>query len=467
MSLAAIVLCAGKGTRMKSEKAKVLHPILGRPLCAYPIARALAIGASPVVAVVGHQADEVKQAIQRTFPEAPVRFAVQPEQKGTGHAVHCAEDALRDSSGPVLILYGDVPLIREETLTALVEAYLSSDAPLALVSTLLDNPTGYGRVVREAGAVRRVVEHKDATADERAIKECNAGLYVADARFLFEALSAVKPHNAQGEFYLTDLVEMAAQRAPGRIKVVVADHLETSGVNDRAELADRAKELRGRINKRHMRAGVTLVDPESTFIDETVEIAPDTEIGPHVSLHGRTRVGREVRIGQGSVVRDSVVLDGTEIKPYSVLEEAEVGERCAIGPFSRLRPGTQLSEGVHLGNFVETKNARIGRASKANHHAYLGDAEIGAGVNVGAGTITCNYDGVNKNKTVLEDGAFIGSDSQLVAPVTVGRGAYVGAGTTVTRNVPPMSLAVSRAPQVIREGWVEKKAALRKKKNAG
>ena len=463
MALAAIVLCAGKGTRMKSEKAKVLHQILGRPLFAYPAARALGIGASPVVAVVGHQADEVKQAIQRTFPDGPLRFALQAEQKGTGHAVRCAEEALRDFSGPVLILYGDVPLIREETLSALVEAYRSSDAPLALVSTLLDNPTGYGRVVREGGAVRRVVEHKDASPDERAIKECNAGLYVVDSRFLFEALSAVKPHNAQGEFYLTDLVEMAAQRAPGRIKVVVADPLETSGVNDRAELAERALELRARINHRHMRAGVTLVDPGSTFIDETVEIAPDTEIGPNVSLYGRTRIGREVRIGQGSVLVDSVVLEGTEIKPYSVLEGAEVGEHCAIGPFSRLRPGTQLAEGVHLGNFVETKKARLGRGTKANHHAYLGDAEIGAGVNVGAGTITCNYDGVNKHQTVLEDGVFIGSDSQLIAPVTVGRGAYVAAGTTVTRSVPPMSLALSRAPAVIKEGWVEKKAAQRKK----
>jgi bifunctional UDP-N-acetylglucosamine pyrophosphorylase/glucosamine-1-phosphate N-acetyltransferase len=463
MALAAIVLCAGKGTRMKSEKAKVLHQILGRPLFAYPVARALGIGASPVVAVVGHQADEVKQAIQRTFPDGPLRFALQAEQKGTGHAVRCAEEALRDFSGPVLILYGDVPLIREETLSALVEAYRSSDAPLALVSTLLDNPTGYGRVVREAGAVRRVVEHKDASPDERAIKECNAGLYVVDSRFLFEALSAVKPHNAQGEFYLTDLVEMAAQRAPGRIKVVVADPLETSGVNDRAELAERALELRARINHRHMRAGVTLVDPGSTFIDETVEIAPDAEIGPNVSLYGRTRIGREVRIGQGSVLVDSVVLEGTAIKPYSVLEGAEVGEHCAIGPFSRLRPGTQLAEGVHLGNFVETKKARLGRGTKANHHAYLGDAEIGAGVNVGAGTITCNYDGVNKHQTVLEDGVFIGSDSQLIAPVTVGRGAYVGAGTTVTRSVPPMSLALSRAPAVIKEGWVEKKAAQRKK----
>ena len=466
MSFAAIVLCAGQGKRMKSDRAKVLHPILGRPLCAYPIARALEAGASPVVAVVGHQGEEVQAAVRRTFPNAPIRFAVQAEQKGTGHAVRCAEEALRDYSGPVLILYGDVPLLREETLTALLEAYRESGAPLALVTTLLDNPTGYGRVVRDGGQIRRVVEHKDATAAERTIKECNAGLYVVDSGFLFQALSEVKPENAQGEFYLTDLVEMAARRAPGRIKAMVADHLETSGVNDRAELAARARELRTRINLRLMRAGVTLIDPDAAWIDETVEIAPDTEIAPNVSLQGRTRIGRGVRIGQGCVLVDSVVLDGTEIKPYSVLEEAEVGERCVIGPFSRARPGTQLAEGVHLGNFVETKKARIGRGSKANHHAYLGDAEIGAGVNVGAGTITCNYDGVNKHRTVVEDEVFIGTDSQLIAPVTIGRGAYVGAGTTVVQDVPPMSLALSRAPQVNKEGWVEKKKAARKK-NAG
>jgi bifunctional UDP-N-acetylglucosamine pyrophosphorylase / glucosamine-1-phosphate N-acetyltransferase len=313
MSLAAVVLCAGKGTRMKSEKAKVLHPILGRPLCAYPIARAMAVGARPVVAVVGHQADKVEAAIRSTFPDAPVRFAVQAEQNGTGHAVRCAEDALKDCSGPVLILYGDVPLLREETLSALVEAYQSSGGPLALVSTLLDNPTGYGRVVREGGAVRRIVEHKDATTDERAIKECNAGIYVADSKFLFESLSRVRPQNAQGEFYLTDLVEMAAERAPGKIKVVVADAEETSGVNDRAELAARGRVLRDRINTRHMRAGVSLLDPQTTYIEETVEIAPDTEIGPAVSLHGRTRIAREVRIGQGCVLTDTVVGEGTWI----------------------------------------------------------------------------------------------------------------------------------------------------------
>ncbi|MBX5483365.1 MAG: bifunctional UDP-N-acetylglucosamine diphosphorylase/glucosamine-1-phosphate N-acetyltransferase GlmU [Myxococcaceae bacterium] len=466
-TLAAVVLCAGKGTRMKSDtafgKAKVLHEVLGRPLCAYPIARAFAVGASPVVAVVGHQAEQVQATVSQLFEGQPLRFAVQAEQKGTGHAVQCAGDALRGYSGPVLILYGDVPLLREETLQALVQAYRESGGPLALVTTLLDNPTGYGRVVREQGHVKRIVEHKDATPEERAIKECNAGIYVVDSAFLFDALGRLTPQNAQGELYLTDLVEQAAKVAGAKIKVVVADHAETAGVNDRAELAARAKELQARINARHMRNGVTLRDPSTTFIEETVELAPDVEVGPFVSLHGRTRIGSGVRIGQGCVITDSVILEGTDVKPYSILEDAEVGTGCAIGPFARLRPGTKLAEGVHLGNFVETKKARIGKGSKANHLSYLGDAEIGAGVNVGAGTITCNYDGVNKHQTTLEDGVFIGSDTQLVAPVTVGKGAYVGAGTTVTEDVPPMSLTLSRAPQVIKEGWVEKKA----KKRAG
>lgn len=444
---------------MKSEKAKVLHPVLGRPICSYPIARAFAVGSSPVVAVVGHQADEVKKSISALFEGQNVRFALQAEQKGTGHAVKCAQDALKDYAGPVLILYGDVPLLREETLAELVAAYRASGAPLALVSTLLGNPTGYGRVVREGGAVTKIVEHKDATVEQRAINECNAGIYVADSKFLFESLSKLTPQNAQGEYYLTDLVELAAKVAGEGIKVVVADYIETSGVNDRVELAERAKAMRARINAKHMRNGVSIQDPETTYIEETVELAPDVEIAPLVSLHGRTKIGRGVRLGQGTVVTDSVILDETEVKPYSVFEKAEVGVRCTIGPFSRLRPDTQLAEGVHLGNFVETKKARIGKGSKANHLAYLGDAEIGAGVNVGAGTITCNYDGVNKFKTVLEDGVFIGSDSQLVAPVTVGKGAYVAAGTTVTQDVPAMSLALTRSPQVNKEGWVEKKKA--------
>jgi bifunctional UDP-N-acetylglucosamine pyrophosphorylase/glucosamine-1-phosphate N-acetyltransferase len=453
--LAAVVLCAGKGTRMKSEKAKVLHPILGKPLCAYPLMRALDLGASPVVPVVGHQAEEVERNVRTHFPHAPLRFALQREQRGTADAVRSAEEALKDFSGRVLILYGDVPLVRRETLEALVAAHEKSGGVLSLVSTSPADPTGYGRVLREGGRVVRIVEHKDATAEQRAVRECNAGIYVVESSFLWPALGRIKSANAQGEFYLTDLVEMAAAQGP--VGSVEADFGETAGVNDRVELAARARDMQARINAQHMRAGVTLHDPAATWIEEGVAIGPDTEIFPMVTLAGGTVVGRNVTIGQGCVLTASSVADGVNLKPYSVLEEARVGERSIVGPFARLRPGTELAEEVHVGNFVETKKARIGRGSKANHLAYLGDAKIGAGVNVGAGTITCNYDGVNKHLTELGDGVFIGSDTQLVAPVKVGDGSYVGAGTTVTKDVPPGSLAVSRTPQVNVEGWVARK----------
>ncbi|NPD29653.1 bifunctional UDP-N-acetylglucosamine diphosphorylase/glucosamine-1-phosphate N-acetyltransferase GlmU [Corallococcus exiguus] len=464
-ALAAVVLCAGKGTRMKSEKAKVLHPILGRPLCAYPLKRALELGATHVVPVVGHQAAEVEKSIRSHFPDAPLRFALQKEQRGTADAVKAAEDALKGHDGRVLILYGDVPLLRKETLQSLLAAHDAAGGVLALVSTTLEDPTGYGRVIREAGKVARIVEHKDCTPEQRAVKECNAGIYSVDAAFLWKALAEIKPVNAQGEYYLTDLVEMAAKLGP--VGAVDADATETAGVNDKVELAARARVLQQRINEAHMRAGVSIQDPATAYIEEGITIGTDTEIGPSVSLMAGTVIGKNVTIGQGSVLTASHVADGTHIKPYSVLEEARVGERCIIGPFSRLRPATELAEEVHLGNFVETKKTRIGKGTKANHLTYLGDANIGAGCNIGAGTITCNYDGVNKHLTELGDGVFIGSDSQLVAPVKVGDGGYVGAGTTVTKNVPPGSLAVSRAPQVVKEGWVAAKKARQVKVKAG
>jgi bifunctional UDP-N-acetylglucosamine pyrophosphorylase / glucosamine-1-phosphate N-acetyltransferase len=465
MTLAAVVLCAGKGTRMKSERAKVLHSLLGRPLCAYPVARALELGAAQVVPVVGHQADAVRQALTGLFPGAPLTFAVQAEQRGTADAVRCAEGALEGHTGQVLILYGDVPMVTTELLASLLEAQRRSGGPLALVSTLLDNPTGYGRVVRHHGEVAAIVEERDCSPALRTLRECNAGIYAVESGFLWEALRGISDQNAQGEFYLTDLVKLAALRAPGKVAVVQADPVETAGVNDRVELAGQAKRMRARINARWMREGVSMEDPDTTYIEEGVSLGADTELGPGVALRAGTVVGRGVRIGAGSQLFASRVAEGAQLRPYSVLEEAVVGPACHIGPFARLRPGTVLAEGVHLGNFVETKKARIGRGSKANHLSYLGDAEVGEGVNVGAGTITCNYDGVNKHPTVLEDGVFIGSDTQLVAPVKVGRGAYVAAGTTVTKDVPPDSLAISRAPQENKEGWVARKRA--RKKQAG
>jgi len=460
--LSAIVLCAGKGTRMKSEKAKVLHPVLGQPLAYHPLQRAFELGAELAVAVVGHQADDVERELAARFPGKPLRFARQTQQLGTAHAVRAAEAELQGFSGDVLILYGDVPLLRRETLAALLAAHRSAPGPLTLVAFRPANPKGYGRLVRSEGKVVRIVEEKDATAEQKALTECNAGIYLADSAFLWEALRGIKNENAQGEFYLTDLVSAAAG-AGAQVAVVEASAEEVAGVNDRRELALATKVLQARVNEAHMLAGVTLLDPATTWIDESVEVGPDTEIGPNVSLLGATRIGAGVRIGQGCVVTDSVIGDGSQVKPYSVFEQAIAGARNQIGPFSRLRPGTELAEDVHLGNFVETKKARLGKGSKANHLSYLGDASIGAGCNIGAGTITCNYDGVNKLPTTLGDGVFIGSDTQLVAPVSVGEGAYVGAGTTVTGDVPKGALAISRAPQKNIEGWVAKRKAKAKK----
>lgn len=454
--IAAVVLCAGKGTRMKSDRAKVLHPILGRPLAWYPINTAFELGAQQVVAVVGHQADEVKAALTGGFAGQTVQFALQAQQRGTGDAVNAARGSLTGFSGAVLILYGDVPLLTVETLKRLLAAYDPAKGPLAMISCRLADPTGYGRVLRGAGnVVQGIVEHKDATAEQKLVSEVNAGIYVVDAKFLWGALERLTPQNAQGELYLTDIVAQAAK--VGTVAVIEAPAEETAGVNDRAELADRAEVIRARINLRHMRLGVTLTHPASTFIDAGVEIGPETSIAPNVSIHGDCEIGAHVTIGQGSVLTHTTVGDGAEVKPYSVLEEAVVGPKCHVGPFARLRPGTVLEEGVHVGNFVETKKARLRKGTKAGHLAYLGDADIGAGCNIGAGTITCNYDGVNKHETVLGAGVFIGSDTQLVAPVRVGDGAFIGAGSTITEDVPAGALSISRTPQTIKEGWAERR----------
>ena len=458
-SLASIVLCAGKGTRMKSARAKVLHEVLGHPLGTWSIRRALEIGASPVVAVVGHQSEDVEKVFAADLGEASqkVRFALQEEQLGTAHAVLCGRAGLGKFSGEILILYGDTPLVRRETLTALVKAKRGSRSPVALVTMVPPDPKGYGRIVRnDGGKIIAIVEHKDCTIQQQGIDEVNAGLYLVDSDFLWKALRSVGHKNAQREFYLTDLVERAFE-AGLPAATVCAPVEEVAGVNDRVELARATAVLRQRINEAHMRAGVTLEDPATTTIEEQVRIGVDTRIAAGCALSGATKVGRDVRIGLGCVVHSSTIGDGVQIKPYSSMDDAKVGRGSLIGPYARLRPGTDLAEGVHVGNFVETKKAKIGKGSKANHLTYLGDCEIGAGVNVGAGTITCNYDGVNKHKTVIGDRAFVGSDSQFVAPVTIGAGAYIGSGSTITEDIPPDSLAIARARQVTKPGYMKKK----------
>jgi bifunctional UDP-N-acetylglucosamine pyrophosphorylase/glucosamine-1-phosphate N-acetyltransferase len=448
--VAAVVLAAGKGTRMKSERAKVLHEACGRPIAFFPIRAALALDCAPVVVVVGHQAQEVEAGLRELLPGAPLAFALQAEQLGTGHAVLCAEEQLEGFDGDVLILAADVPLIRAETLQKLASA--KGDADIAMLTAKARDPKGYGRIVRGAkGEVERIVEEKDATAEERKIDEVNASIYLVSARFLFRALEGVGKSNAQGEYYLTDIVQK------GRAVAVFAEEAEVSGVNDRAQLASSAAQLRERKNAQLMKDGVTIIDPAVTYVEEGVQVGADTILEPMVSLRGNTRVGRGVRIGQGTVLIDTEVADGATILPYTHATEARIGEQATLGPFARLRPGAQLAEQAHVGNFVELKKTVLGKGSKANHLSYLGDAVIGEGVNVGAGTITCNYDGKQKFQTTIEDGAFIGSDTQLVAPVTVGKGAYVGTGATVREDVPAGALAVSAGKQRNIEGWVEKK----------
>jgi bifunctional UDP-N-acetylglucosamine pyrophosphorylase/glucosamine-1-phosphate N-acetyltransferase len=466
--LAAIVLAAGKGTRMRTLRAKVLHEICGRPLAYYPIRRALDVGADPVVVVVGYQAEEVESAVgglfQKKEGEAQVHFVHQKEQLGTAHAVRTAREALRGFDGDVLILSGDTPLLTAEALRTVVEK--RGRAALAFATMTLENPTGYGRVVHAPGSgPALVVEEKDATPAERTIKEVNAGLYCADASFLWKTLSQVGSTNAQSEFYLTDLVALAAE-GPGAVAARVSP-LEASGVNDQEELSLAARAMTRHIAQALMREGVTIEDPERFDCDEGVTVGPDTVIEPNVRLRGATRIGSHCRIGQGSVLNNTTVADGVTVNPYCVMDgkidrkersPVTVGAGAIVGPFARLRPGADLGRDVHIGNFVELKKTHMGEGSKANHLTYLGDATIGARVNVGCGTITCNYDGEAKHRTTIGDGAFIGSDAILVAPITIGDGAYVAAGSTLTDSVPPGALALGRSRQVNKEGWVAAQA---------
>ena len=442
---------------MKSERSKVLHRVAGRPMIEYPIALSQGLGAARVVCVLGHQLDEVRAALDARFGPGAVTIAEQREQRGTGHALLQAAPALKDHDGLLLVLYGDTPLLRAELIAALVSA--ASARTLAIVTTRPAVPTGYGRIVRDrSGRVQRVVEERDCSARERKIEEVNAGIYCGPARFMLDAVRSLKPDNAQGELYLTDLVALAAKKLS--VATVEAPFEDVMGVNDRVDLARVDRIMRVRLAEELMRAGVTVRDPEHLWIEPGVTVGRDSEIGPGVELAGRTRVGSGCKIEAGVVLRDATVGDRVHIKPYCVVTDSAIGAGAQVGPWAHLRPGSELGEDVHLGNFVETKKARLGRGAKANHLSYLGDAVIGERVNVGCGTITCNYDGYKKYQTIIEDGAFIGSDTQLVAPVTVGAGAVVGAGTTVYRDVSPGALALTRVEQKEVPGYAERKRKL-------
>ncbi|MDD2853637.1 MAG: bifunctional UDP-N-acetylglucosamine diphosphorylase/glucosamine-1-phosphate N-acetyltransferase GlmU [Desulfuromonadaceae bacterium] len=453
--LASVVLAAGKGTRMKSHLIKVLHPVAGIPMITWPVTAAREAGSETIVLVIGHQAN----AVQGVFRGAPdIRCAMQEEQLGTGHAVSCALDALAGFNGTVLILCGDTPLLRAETLKSMLAFHHDNQAAVTVLTAFMDNPYGYGRVIRDAsGRVSRIVEQKDANQEEREIREINSGIYCMDSGFLFGNIRGISNNNAQGEYYLTDLLAIAVAQGLTCLALPTGDADEIMGVNDRAQLAEAARILRNRINRDHMLSGVTLIDPEQTYIDYGVTIGADTTIHPGCQIGTGTVIGSGCEIDQCVSISGCSIGNDCHIKAASVLEDSELGEDVAVGPMAHLRPGTILGKKVKIGNFVETKKIVMGEGSKASHLTYLGDAEIGRDVNIGCGTITCNYDGVKKHRTVIGDDVFIGSDVQLVAPVSVGRNSLVAAGTTVTIDVPPDSLALSRVPQVNKEGWRLKK----------
>jgi bifunctional UDP-N-acetylglucosamine pyrophosphorylase/glucosamine-1-phosphate N-acetyltransferase len=453
-----IILAAGQGTRMKSKTVKVLHRAAGRRIIDYVVDLAADVCERPPVIVIGHQRDAVQEAIGDRG-----RFAIQQQQKGTGHAVLMAAEILEREAARgrhVLILSGDVPLTRPETLRQLLDQHEAEKNALTLLTMKLDDPAMYGRVVRdENGAVGRIVEMKDASPEERAINEVNAGVYVFDAAHLFANLRSLSDDNAQGEYYLTDLIAVLRGRGERVGAVVAADATEALGVNSRADLAVVEAEIQRRVVEKLMADGVTFRNPTTVVIDSTVTIGNDSVVYPFVTIEGTTKIGSGCVIEPGVHLVNVTIGENVHVKTGTVAEDAVIEDDAAVGPYAHLRPGSHLGRHVKVGNFVETKKARFGDGAKASHLSYIGDAEIGADVNIGAGTITCNYDGVNKNTTVLEDGVFIGSDTQLVAPVRVGKGAYVGAGSTITKDVPADALALSRVPQRVVEGWAAKRRA--------
>jgi bifunctional UDP-N-acetylglucosamine pyrophosphorylase/glucosamine-1-phosphate N-acetyltransferase len=454
--LAIAILAAGKGTRLKSRHPKVLHTIAGKTLLEHVIAAAKGVvPPTHIYVIIGHEADRVRRQAEHTG----VRFVLQSEQRGTGHAMMAAKHAL-SGYDDLLVLSGDVPLIRAETISRLRDFHLRQGAAMTILTAMLDDPTGYGRIVRRfanGDDIAEIVEQKSLAPKQEKIREINTGIYGFAVKPLLENLGKLTTDNAHREYYLTDVASLLVRAKQKVVALPTVDPEETLGINTRAELARLDSMLRMRKNAELMQSGVTLFQPESCIIDAAVEIAPDTTLDPYVQILGNTRIGTDCHIHSYTVIRDCEIGDNVVVRPGCILSESHVASGAILGPYSHLRPESDIGEGAHVGNFVETKKARIGRGSKANHLTYLGDTEIGQNVNIGAGTITCNYDGVHKHTTVIEDGAFIGSDSTLVAPVRVGRGAYVGAASCITQDVPPQALAIARGMQVNKEGWVKKK----------
>jgi bifunctional UDP-N-acetylglucosamine pyrophosphorylase/glucosamine-1-phosphate N-acetyltransferase len=446
-NITAVVLAAGQGTRMKSSRPKVLHEILGRPMIAYLLDTLINLGISDILVVVGYQAEKVQEALK----DYPARFVVQEPQLGTGHAVQVAMAAVSPETQEVMVLCGDAPLISGESIGALRQLHKNHQAAVTIQTVVLPEGLHYGRVVRdETGRVTAVLQSKDSVdrPEILAIREINTGAYCFEAPFLRQALGKIPQSPVTGEIYLTDLIHIAREQGRAVEALIDPDMESLLGINSRAELAAATRTVQRKINARHMDQGVTLMDPESTYIESLVTIGRDTVIYPQVYLQGKTVIGENCLIESTVKIVDSVLEDGVHIKMGCVITQSRLGAGSDMGPFAHLRPGSDLRSKVHVGNFVEVKKSVLHEGVKAGHLTYLGDAEVGPGTNVGAGTITCNYDGVKKHKTTIEEGAFIGSNTALVAPVTIGAGAYVGAGSTITKDVPPGNLGISRARQV-------------------
>jgi bifunctional UDP-N-acetylglucosamine pyrophosphorylase / glucosamine-1-phosphate N-acetyltransferase len=460
-NVAVVILAAGLGTRMKSKKAKVLHEVGGDTLLNHVIRAALRVAPPErIVAVIGHQADQVRQSVR----VPGIGFAEQSEQKGTAHAVLCAREAIRPQNGQLLILNGDGPLLRPATLNSLLHRQRSDHLGGVLVTAGVGDPTGYGRVLRNGqGLISAIVEQKAATQEQLEVQEINAGLYCFDSALFWQYICEVKPDNPAKEYYLPDMIEILTRHGHPVAPLLMKDETELLGINTRLELAVADKILRARKADELMLSGVTIENPDSVSIDIDVEIGQDSLVEANVQLRGRTRIGVNCRIATGTVLRDCEIGDGVTILPYVVAETSLIGANSSVGPFSRLRMHAEASENTHIGNFVELKKTRLGRGAKASHLAYLGDSNIGSDVNIGAGTITCNYDGQRKHETTIADSAFVGSNSTLVAPVTIGEGAFIAAGSVITKNVDADSLAIGRAYQLNKAGWAKRRRGPKKR----